>query len=107
MADTEQAAPRSAPGRAPSLTHHTLHAGGPPLAYAAHAAWMPMRVSALHFAALRGDRSAIDYLLSRGADTALRDQQYSATPDGWAEYNGHPELANLIRAHARAKGDFT
>lgn len=43
MADTEQAAPRSAPGRAPSLTHHTLHAGGPPLAYDAHAAWMPMR----------------------------------------------------------------
>jgi len=70
-------------------------------------AWMPMRVSALHFAALRGDRSAIDYLLSRGADAALRDRQYSATPDGWAEYNGHPELADLIRAHARAKGDST
>ena len=70
-------------------------------------AWMPMRVSALHFAALRGDRSAIDYLLSRGANAALRDRQYSATPDGWAEYNGHPELADLIRAHARAKGDST
>ena len=62
---------------------------------------------ALHFAALRGGRSAIDYLLSRGANTALRDRQYSATPDGWAEYNGHPELADLIRAHARAKGDST
>ena len=70
-------------------------------------AWMPMRVSALHFAALRGDRSAIDYLLSRGANAALRDRQYSASPDGWAEYNGYPELADLIRAHARAKGDST
>lgn len=70
-------------------------------------AWMPMRVGALHFAALRGDEPAVDYLLSRGADTALRDRQYGATPDGWAEYNGHPKLADRIRAHTHAKGDST
>lgn len=42
-------------------------------------ACMPMRVGALHF-------------------TTLRDRQHNAQPDGWAEYNGHPQLAALIRA---------
>ena len=75
----------------------------------------------LRMAASVGHADTADYLLDRGAQidaieptawmpmrvSALRDRQYRATPDGWAEYNGYPELADLIRAHASAKGDST
>ena len=36
-------------------------------------------------------------LLDAGADPRARDANFDATPDGWAEHGGHPEVAAAIR----------
>ncbi len=43
------------------------------------------RHTALHAAAWNGDLRMVRILLDAGADRTLRDDQYDATPDGWAE----------------------
>lgn len=53
----------------------------------------PDRVTALHQAALRGDRGMCDWLVERGADRSIRDRRFDATPAGWAAHAGHRELA--------------
>ncbi len=49
--------------------------------------------TALHEAALRGDRATCEWLVARGADAALRDRRFDATAAGWAAHAGHRELA--------------
>ena len=58
---------------------------------------MPGRATALHEAALRGDRALVDQLLAAGADPALHDREFGSTPAGWAEHAGHAELAERLR----------
>jgi hypothetical protein len=58
------------------------------------------RTTALHEAAWRGDRAMVDLLLALGADPTVPDTEFGATPAGWADHNGHPDLA----AHLRARG---
>ncbi|TDP98064.1 ankyrin repeat domain-containing protein [Labedaea rhizosphaerae] len=53
-------------------------------------------VTALHMAAESDHRSTVEILLAAGADRTLTDDLYNATPGGWAEFNGHPELAHLL-----------
>jgi len=50
----------------------------------------------LHHAAFGGHRPMVEYLLAHGADPRLKDQKVSATPAGWAEHGGHPEIAALL-----------
>jgi ankyrin repeat protein len=38
----------------------------------------------LHFAAFHGQREIVELLLSAGADINVRDDEYNATPAGWA-----------------------
>ena len=45
-------------------------------------------ITALHLAAQNDDAEMIRFLLSRGADRTIRDDLYSGTPAGWAEYGG-------------------
>jgi ankyrin repeat protein len=40
--------------------------------------------TALHYAAMRGDRSMVMLLLSHGASINSRDREHGATPAGWA-----------------------
>ncbi|HXB09798.1 MAG TPA: ankyrin repeat domain-containing protein [Puia sp.] len=40
--------------------------------------------TALHYAALNGQRAAAELLIQRGADVNSRDDVYDATPAGWA-----------------------
>jgi ankyrin repeat protein len=40
-------------------------------------------VTALHLAALRGNRDLVQLLLDRGADINARDGRFGATPAGW------------------------
>ncbi len=55
------------------------------------------RATALHEAAMRNDRVLAETLLEAGADAAIHDPDYDATPAGWAEHFGHADLAAYLR----------
>ena len=50
----------------------------------------------LHAAAGNGDTAMVELLLELGADPAVEDARFSATPAQWAEHFGHAELAALL-----------
>jgi ankyrin repeat protein len=52
----------------------------------------------LHYAALRGHRDTVDWLLERGADPSLRDTKIGNLPEDWAAHDGHTELAAYLKA---------
>jgi len=52
--------------------------------------------TALHAAAIRGNRAAVDVLLRNGASVTARDGRYFGTPAGWASYGKHPDIADRI-----------
>jgi|GEM_PF-469599 len=52
--------------------------------------------TALHNAALRGNREMVEFLIERGADPNVKDTKVNSTAAGWAEYGGHPELKNYL-----------
>jgi ankyrin repeat protein len=54
--------------------------------------------TALHAAAQNGAVDIAGMLLDAGADPGIHDDMYDATVLGWAEYCGHPAVAELIRA---------
>lgn len=47
----------------------------------------------LHWAALHGHREVCEALLLAGASRSVRDTSFQSTPAGWAQHNGHVELA--------------
>ena len=51
----------------------------------------------LHYAALNGHPPMVEFLLQQGADVNLKDTKVGATPSGWAEHGGHPEIAERLR----------
>ena len=58
--------------------------------------------TALHYAALRGQGETLERLLEWGADPAIPDAKIGKLPEDWAEHDGHPELAERLRAVRRA-----
>jgi hypothetical protein len=54
--------------------------------------------TALHAAVERGNPVLVRRLLALGADRDRRDARFDATPAGWAEYLGHPELLPLLES---------
>jgi ankyrin repeat protein len=52
----------------------------------------------LHAAAFHGNRETVEVLLRHGADVRMRDGKYRATPAGWADYAGHPDVRDRILA---------
>ena len=55
-----------------------------------------MGETALHEAAMNGEREIVDILLAAGADRTVRDARFDATPAGWAHHGDQPELAALL-----------
>jgi len=51
----------------------------------------------LHAAAGNGDIELVELLLELGADRAVTDCRFEATPAGWAEHFGHDEVAARLR----------
>jgi ankyrin repeat protein len=51
----------------------------------------------LHYAALRGRRDTVDWVLARGADLSIRDPKVDGMPEDWAAHDGHSELAAYLR----------
>jgi hypothetical protein len=49
--------------------------------------------TALHEAALRGDREMVRWLIDHGADPTRQELDFGATAAGWAAHAGHRELA--------------
>jgi len=54
--------------------------------------------SPLHYAAIHGQRSAVDLLIDHGADMEDLDTEYRAAPIGWANEKGHMDLVRHLRA---------
>lgn len=54
----------------------------------------------LHFAAIENQREVVDLLIAHGADLNTLDDEYGATPAGWANEKGHVEMVH----HLVAKG---
>lgn len=52
----------------------------------------------LHQAAARGHADVVRLLLQHGARTDIKDILWNATPAGWAQHAGHPEIAALLQA---------
>jgi len=50
----------------------------------------------LHYAARAGHRPLVEYLLAHGADPHIKDKKARATPAGWADHGGHPEIKELL-----------
>ena len=59
--------------------------------------------TALHYAALRGHRTMVDFLLEQGADPNLRDTKVNNSPAGWAAYGGHKALGDYLDEIAKAR----
>ena len=53
--------------------------------------------SPLHYAAIHGQRNAVDLLIDRGADVEDLDTEYRAAPIGWANEKGHMDLVRHLR----------
>ena len=50
----------------------------------------------LHYAALRGHRTMVDFLLEQGANPNVKDSKVNNSPAGWADYGGHKELKDYL-----------
>ena len=60
------------------------------------------KVTALHQAALSGNRELVDLLLSHGADPFLRDAHFDGTVIGWADSGGHADLTRYLVERMKA-----
>jgi Ankyrin repeats (3 copies) len=52
--------------------------------------------TALHEAAAQGNLALARHLLAGGADPNLRDARFDATPLGWAQWSGQPEMLDFL-----------
>lgn len=50
----------------------------------------------LHYAALRGHRQMIEFLVAHGADVNVKDTKVGGTAAGWAEHGDHPEIKHYL-----------
>jgi ankyrin repeat protein len=55
------------------------------------------RTVALHSAAMSGNLEMAKLLIELGADPSLRDEEFNATPLGWAEFSQHTDVADYLR----------
>ena len=58
-----------------------------------------MDQTALHFAAYMGHRAVVEYLLTVGARTDMRERQFGLTAADWARETGEDDLAQRIEEH--------
>lgn len=50
----------------------------------------------LHHAAAANDTETVQFLLDHGARTDVKDDEYDATPLGWAQFFDAPDAASLL-----------
>jgi ankyrin repeat protein len=54
------------------------------------------RTTPLHIPAYSGDRTMVDLLIELGGDPTITDDEFDATPAGWAKHAHHDELAEHL-----------
>ena len=52
--------------------------------------------SILHECAFAGRMEQVVYLVGKGIDVNIRDHRHNATPEDWARYAGHEEIAEYL-----------
>ena len=52
--------------------------------------------SILHECAFAGRMEQVVYLVRKGIDVTIRDHRHNATPEDWARYAGHEEIAEYL-----------
>ena len=57
----------------------------------------------LHYAALNGHRSMVDFLIEWGAEVNIKDTKVNSTPAGWADHGGHKELSQYLDQTANSR----
>ena len=55
----------------------------------------------LHYAALRGHRTMVDFLLKNGANPNIKDSKVNSTPAAWAAYGGYEDLRDYLEQKAQ------
>jgi uncharacterized protein len=50
----------------------------------------------LHYAALNGHRTMVEFLIQHGAQVDIKDTKVSSTPAGWADHGGHAEIKDYL-----------
>ncbi len=55
----------------------------------------------LHYAALNGNQTLVEFLLQQGADVNIKDTKVGSTAVGWADHGGHPEVRNYLEQLAK------
>lgn len=53
--------------------------------------------TALHWAAIDNQLTAMSWLLTLGADRTICDSSFNSTPLGWAQHAGHQQAMDLLR----------
>ena len=56
------------------------------------------RTAPLHLAAAGGHLEMVKLLIELGADPSIRDEEFNATPLGWAEYGERKEVAEFLKS---------
>jgi hypothetical protein len=54
-------------------------------------------ITALHYAAVHGEREIAELLIKHGADPSTKDTEFEQDAAGWAAYGKHEELAKYLR----------
>lgn len=50
----------------------------------------------LHYAAMNGHQSMVEFIVEQGATVNIKDTKVHATPAGWAEHGGHLEIKEYL-----------
>lgn len=59
--------------------------------------------TALHYAALRGHKAMVDFLLQNRADPNIEDSKVHSSPAGWAAYGGYEDLKGYLEQAAKTQ----
>lgn len=61
--------------------------------------------TALHNAAVQGNKGIVEFLIQQGADATVLDTKVKSTAAGWADHGGHIQLRDLLELTAKNQAE--